>query len=57
MSSPGLFITGAAAGNGRETATLLLSEGWLVGAFDVDQKGLATLREEVRPYHRHARCA
>jgi len=42
-----IFITGAASGMGRETALLFASEGWFVGAFDVNQAGLDTLRDAV----------
>jgi NAD(P)-dependent dehydrogenase (short-subunit alcohol dehydrogenase family) len=47
-SSPGpsIFITGAAAGIGRETARLFARRGWRVGAFDVDTVGLQSLRAE-----------
>lgn len=42
-----IFITGAASGIGRETARLFLERGWRVGAVDVDQKGLDSLRAEL----------
>lgn len=42
-----IFITGAASGIGRATAVLFHREGWLVGAHDVDDAGLATLQEEL----------
>ena len=41
-----IFITGAAAGIGAETARLFARNGWLVGASDVDGAGLATLQAE-----------
>jgi len=42
-----IFITGAASGMGRETARLFSSRGWFVGAYDIDEKGLATLEQEL----------
>ena len=42
-----IFITGAASGMGRETARLFHGKGWFVGGFDVNEAGLATLREEL----------
>ena len=42
-----IFITGAASGIGRATATLFASKGWFVGAFDVNEAGLATLAQEI----------
>lgn len=47
MARPSIFITGAAAGIGRATARLFLSEGWFVGAYDVDAQGLASLAQEA----------
>ncbi len=47
MSSPTVFISGAAAGIGRATALRFAREGYRVGAYDVDLTGLASLREEV----------
>jgi len=47
MSSPTVFVTGAAAGIGRATAILFARNGYRVGAYDVDAAGLASLREEV----------
>lgn len=47
MTSPTVFITGAAAGIGRATAALFAGRGYRVGAYDVDAAGLATLAEEV----------
>jgi hypothetical protein len=40
-------ITGAAAGIGRATALRFAREGWLVGAYDIDLDGLASLATEV----------
>ncbi len=45
-SKSSIFITGAAAGIGRETARLFSSRGWRVGAYDVDRAGLQTLQAE-----------
>ena len=42
-----IFITGAASGMGRETARLFASRGWFVGAYDVNEAGLATLAAEL----------
>jgi NAD(P)-dependent dehydrogenase (short-subunit alcohol dehydrogenase family) len=44
-----IFITGAASGMGRETARLFAEKGWFVGAFDVNEIGLANLRKELGP--------
>ncbi len=50
MSRPkSIFITGAAAGIGAETARLFASRGWLVGASDVDGAALASLQRELGP--------
>ena len=42
-----IFITGAASGMGLETARLFASKGWFVGGFDVNEAGLASLRDEL----------
>ena len=42
-----IFITGAASGIGRATATLFAEKGWFVGAFDIDETGLASLAQEI----------
>jgi len=42
-----IFITGAASGMGLETARLFASEGWFVGACDVNAAGLDTLKAEL----------
>jgi NAD(P)-dependent dehydrogenase (short-subunit alcohol dehydrogenase family) len=42
-----IFITGAASGMGRETAKLFVAKGWFVGAYDVNQEGLANLKTEL----------
>lgn len=47
MVAPSIFISGAAAGIGKATALKFIAEGWCVGAYDVDQAGLAALTNEV----------
>ncbi len=47
MNLPAVFITGAAAGIGRATALTFARAGYLVGAYDVDEAGLATLPAET----------
>jgi NAD(P)-dependent dehydrogenase (short-subunit alcohol dehydrogenase family) len=42
-----LFVTGAASGMGRATARLFARNGWLVGAYDVDEAGLKSLETEA----------
>ncbi len=42
-----IFITGAASGIGRATATLFAQRGWFVGAFDVNEIGLQALMQEI----------
>lgn len=42
-----IFITGAAAGIGRETARLFASRGWFVGAADRDEAALTALKDEL----------
>ncbi|WP_428391944.1 SDR family oxidoreductase [Lichenicoccus sp.] len=42
-----IFITGAASGMGRATALLFAQKGWLVGAYDLDNAGLASLKAEI----------
>jgi NAD(P)-dependent dehydrogenase (short-subunit alcohol dehydrogenase family) len=42
-----IFVTGAASGIGAATARLFASRGWLVGAADVDERGLAALAGEL----------
>jgi NAD(P)-dependent dehydrogenase (short-subunit alcohol dehydrogenase family) len=42
-----IFITGAASGIGRATAALFAEKGWFVGAFDVNEAGLASLAQEL----------
>src|SRR5580698_9566484 len=42
-----IFITGAASGMGRETALLFRRKGWFVGAADVNEAGLESLKAEL----------
>ncbi len=42
-----IFITGAASGMGRETATLFANQGWFVGAYDVQADLLTSLKSEI----------
>jgi NADP-dependent 3-hydroxy acid dehydrogenase YdfG len=44
-----IFITGAGAGIGAETARLFARNGWVVGASDVDAEALASLERELGP--------
>jgi len=43
-----VFITGAAAGIGRETALAFAARGYTVGAYDLDEAGLAELADRIR---------
>ena len=43
-----VFITGAAAGIGRETALAFAAKSYTVGAYDIDSPGLATLADRIR---------
>ncbi|MEQ1440314.1 SDR family oxidoreductase [Fontimonas sp. SYSU GA230001] len=47
MSSPAIFVTGAAAGIGRATALLFASRGWRVGLYDIDHEAVERLRVEL----------
>jgi NADP-dependent 3-hydroxy acid dehydrogenase YdfG len=47
VSGQAIFITGAGAGIGAETARLFARNGWLVGASDVDAAALAALEREL----------
>ena len=47
MSRPSVFITGAAAGIGRTAALHFARQGWFVGAYDVDEAGLSSLKAEL----------
>jgi NADP-dependent 3-hydroxy acid dehydrogenase YdfG len=42
-----VFITGAAAGIGRATALSFAKNGYLVGAYDIDEVGLKSLTDEI----------
>jgi len=42
-----IFITGAASGMGLSTARLFASKGWFVGAYDINEAGLAALAAEL----------
>ncbi|MEM8618834.1 MAG: SDR family oxidoreductase [Actinomycetota bacterium] len=42
-----IFITGAGSGIGRATAVRFHTEGWLVGCYDVDERALAALHDEL----------
>jgi NAD(P)-dependent dehydrogenase (short-subunit alcohol dehydrogenase family) len=46
-----IFITGAASGIGRATARLFCERRWFVGAFDLDEEGLASLEQELGAEH------
>ncbi|WP_430334091.1 SDR family oxidoreductase [Rhodococcus sp. ACT016] len=46
-SRPTVFVTGAAAGIGRATALAFAGRGYVVGAYDVDEDGLESLRGEI----------
>ncbi|TJZ79281.1 SDR family oxidoreductase [Rhodococcus oryzae] len=48
MAKQTVVITGAAAGIGRATALEFARAGYLVGAFDIDETGLAALAREIR---------
>ena len=54
MSRPAVVITGAAAGIGRAAALRFAAEGYDIGAYDLDEAGLATLADEVE--RQGARC-
>ncbi|CAM3815039.1 SDR family oxidoreductase [Parendozoicomonas haliclonae] len=47
MSTPSIFITGAASGIGRETAKYFHARGYLVGIFDIDTTGIESLKAEL----------
>jgi NAD(P)-dependent dehydrogenase (short-subunit alcohol dehydrogenase family) len=44
-----VFITGAASGIGRATASLFAQRGWLVGVADIDDAAVAALARELGP--------
>lgn len=47
MTRPAIFVTGAAAGIGRETAKLFAARGWFVGLYDVNAEALRALAGEI----------
>lgn len=47
MSPASVFITGAAAGIGRQTALAFARRGYIVGAYDVDDVGVRALAQEI----------
>ena len=48
MRQKSIFITGAASGIGLATALLFLKKGWFVGGYDLDEKGLSSLQDELQ---------
>ncbi len=42
-----IFITGAASGIGAETARLFHARGWFCGLYDIDERGLADIQDEL----------
>ena len=46
-----IFITGAASGMGRATALLFAKNGWFVGAYDLNEAGLASVKTEMGADH------
>lgn len=51
MPPKNIFITGAAAGIGRETALYFAQKGWFVGLFDIDEAGLKAVSKEIGQDH------
>ena len=49
MLAKTIFITGAAAGIGCETARLFHARGWKIGVYDVDSQGVELLLAELGP--------
>lgn len=47
METKSIFITGAANGIGRAAAKRFADNGWFVGAFDIDEKNLQALQNEI----------
>lgn len=47
MTQPAIFITGAAAGIGRATASLFAARGWFVGLYDIDEAAVRALASEL----------
>jgi NADP-dependent 3-hydroxy acid dehydrogenase YdfG len=50
-NSKAVFITGAAAGIGRATALAFAARGYTVGAYDIDEAGLASLADDITSRH------
>jgi len=42
-----IFVTGGASGIGRATCRLFAERGWFIGAYDIDEAGLASLEQEL----------
>jgi NADP-dependent 3-hydroxy acid dehydrogenase YdfG len=42
-----IFITGAASGIGKATATLFAQKGWFVGLFDINEEALKSLQIQI----------
>ena len=42
-----IFITGAASGIGKATAIFFAKKGWNVGLFDINEKGLVDVANEI----------
>ncbi|RAV34137.1 SDR family oxidoreductase [Corynebacterium heidelbergense] len=49
--SKSIFVSGGAAGLGREVAIKFHKAGWTVGAYDIDQAGLADLQKRYPDIH------
>lgn len=47
MPGPTAFVTGAAAGIGRATARAFAADGYVVGAYDINEDGLRSLATEI----------
>lgn len=47
MISNTVFVTGAAGGIGKAICEIFVENGWVVGAADIDMKGLTALRDEL----------
>ena len=47
MGNKSIFISGGAAGIGREVALKFHNAGWTVGAYDIDEEGLGKLAAEA----------
>lgn len=48
-----IFITGAASGIGKATATLFSQRGWRVGCYDIDADGAQTVAQTLGPSCSH----